>query len=200
MMSTKSKHKPVTLAKSPVDFSTVEANIEHNVGTGTEGADVAVAHDEKPLSKSPKSSKTKAPQEKSDHAGAAPGSNVIAVYRTLAERSLDQARQAVTKAREEANILSDKLGESSTAITGGTSAVQSYVVKAMQTQADDLFGYFRALADVKTISDAIELQSSQSRKTLDASLRQFKDISALMNDMVVKASTPIRSVLPHAKS
>jgi len=73
-------------------------------------------------------------------------------------------------------------------------------VKAIQTQADDMFGYFRALAEVKTMSDAIELQSSQSRKTLDASLRQFKDISALMNDMVVKASTPIRSALPMVKS
>ena len=57
----------------------------------------------------------------------------------------------------------------------------------MQSQADDMFGYFRALADVKTMSDAIELQSWQSRKALDASLRQFKDLSALMNDMMVNA-------------
>lgn len=199
-MSTKSKHKPVTLAKSAADFSAVEANIEQDTGVTVESANVAIELEEKPVAKSTKAQKVKVTQEKSGQFVPAAGGDVIAVYRTLAERSLDQARQAVAKAREEANVFSDKLGESSTAITGGTSAVQSYVVKAMQTQADDLFGYFRALADVKTISDAIELQSSQSRKTLDASLRQFKDISALMNDMVVKASTPIRSVLPLAKS
>lgn len=199
-MSTKSKHKPVTLAKSAADFSAVEANIEQDTGVTVESANVAIELEEKPVAKPTKAQKVKVTQEKSGQFVPAAGGDVIAVYRTLAERSLDQARQAVAKAREEANVFSDKLGESSTAITGGTSAVQSYVVKAMQTQADDLFGYFRALADVKTISDAIELQSSQSRKTLDASLRQFKDISALMNDMVVKASTPIRSVLPLAKS
>lgn len=199
MMSTKSKHKPVTLAKSVADFSTVEANIEQDlnaVQVTTEAADDA---GDKSGQKTAKPTKSKAGQEKSQ-ATAQGGHDVIGVYRTLAERSLDQARQAVAKAREDASVLSDRLGESSTAITGGTSAVQSYVVKAMQTQADDLFGYFRALAEVKSISDAIELQSAQSRKTLDASLRQFKDISALMNDMVVKASTPIRSVLPRVNS
>lgn len=198
-MSTKSKHKPVTLAKSVADFSTVEANIEQDlkaVQATTEAADEA---GDKSAQKTAKPAKSKSGQEKS-HAAAQGGHDVIGVYRTLAERSLDQARQAVAKAREDASVLSDKFGESSTAIAGGTSAVQSYVVKAMQTQADDLFGYFRALADVETISDAIELQSAQSRKTLDASLRQFKDISALMNDMVVKASTPIRAVLPRGNS
>lgn len=198
-MSTKSKHKPVTLAKSATDFSTVEANIEQDPNETVARSDIAADGEDKSVAKIAKATKSKATLERS-HDSSKAGHDVIGVYRNLAERSLDQARQAVAKAREDASVFSDKLGETSTAITGGTSAVQSYVVKAMQTQADDLFGYFRALADVKTLSDVIELQSAQSRKTLDASLRQFKDISALINDTVVKASTPIRSVLPLAKS
>jgi hypothetical protein len=194
-MSRKSKHKPVTLAKSAAEYDradviapavveTVEV-INESLEIKVEDAPVKVA----------KAAKSK-PIQDIVHDGA----DVTAIYRTMAERALDQARQTFTKARTEALTLSDKLEESSTALTAGSSAVQSYVVTAMQAQADDAFGYFRALAEVKTLSDAIMLQSTQSRKVLDASLRQFKDLSSLMNDMVVKASTPIKSALPLAKS
>ena len=183
-MATKSKHKPVTLAKSATDFAASDVH------------ETIAAHDDT----KPQANAAKAPKAKAQDQQSAPADDVIAVYRSLAERSLDQARVAFIKARDEAETLSGKLEESSSALTGGTSAVQSYVVKAMQAQADDVFGYIRALTDVKTMSDAIELQSAQSRRTLDASLRQFKDVSALMHDMIVKASTPIRSVLPQPKS
>lgn len=190
-MSTKSKHKPVTLAKSVAEYDRADLGASV-LGEAIETeAEIVEAKAEKSSAKSAKVAKSKATHD---------GADVTAIYRTLAERTLDQARQAYTKARSDALTLSGKLEESSTALTEGSSAVQSYVVNAFQAQADDAFGYFRALSEIKTLSDAIALQSSQSRKTLDASLRQFKDLSALVNDMVVKASTPIRSALPLAKS
>lgn len=194
-MTTKSKHKPVTLAKSVADFSAVDVtsdtSLDHEVLTPGDEAD------EKPVTKTVKAAKTKAVQGKSVHLKDDISGDIITVYRSIAERSLDQAKHAFVKARDEAYVLSSKIEESSTALADGTSAVQSYVVKAVQAQADDLFGYLRALADVKTVSDVIELQSSQSRKALDSSLRQFKDLSQLVNDMTIKAATPIRSALPN---
>jgi len=198
-MTTKSKHKPVTLAKSVADYDKDIGNavLDQPVETVSvvEVAETVDVKPEKSASKPAKASKAKVIDAKAHDAA-----DVTALYRTIAERTLDQARQAYTKAREEALTFTDKLEESSTALTSGTSAVQTYVVHAMQSQADEMFGYFRALADVKTMSDAIELQSAQSRKALDQSLRQFKDLSALINEMAVKASTPIRSALPIAKS
>lgn len=194
-MSTKSKHKPVTLAKSVAEYdhpATGAVRLDHVADDHIEGAG---SKNDKASSKVVKSVKAKAVEGLSHDAH-----DVTAVYRTIADRTLDQARAAYTKARAEALAISGKLEESSTALAEGSSAVQSYVVNAIQTQADDAFGYVRALADVKTISDAIELQSAQSRKLLEISLRQFKDLSALMSDMVMKASTPIRSTLPLAKS
>ena len=195
-MTSKSKHKPVTLAKSATNFSDSEVHVAdaHDIVHGRVEI-LAERAESKSSAKAAKATKVKTAE---DHL--APAGDVIAVYRRLAERSLDQARGAFTKVRDEAEALSGKLEESSSALAGGTSAVQSYIVQAMQTQADDLFGYFRALTEVKTMSDAIELQSTQSRRSLDASLRQFKEISALMNDVVVKASTPIRSALPLSKN
>lgn len=189
-MANKSKQKAVTLAKSASDFAITE--VHDAVGEGA----ATVAPNAEPKS-ALKASKLAKSQSHDEHP--APVDDTIAAYRILAERSLEQARDAFSKARAEAEILSGKLEESSSALTGGTTAMQSYVVKAMQTQADDLFGYFRALTEVKTVSDAIALQSTQSRRTFDSSLRQFKDISALMNDMAVKAAAPVRSVFPLLK-
>ena len=190
-MSTKSKHKPVTLAKSVVQYDHADVGNAVLDETSHDERDTVEVKSEKSSAKQAKAIKAKPQQDATD---------VTAIYRSLAERTLDQARQTYSKAHSEVLSLSDKLEESSSALAKGSSAVQSYVVNAMQAQADDAFGYFRALTEIKTMSDAIELQSSHSRKTLDASLRQFKDLSALVNDMVVKASTPIRSALPIAKS
>lgn len=190
-MSTKSKHKPVTLAKSAAEFDHADLGATVLGETHDTEIEAIEVKSEKSYAKAAKVQKAKVSHDAAD---------VTALYRNLAERTLDQARLAYSKARAEALTLSDKFEESSSALTEGSSAVQSYVVNAMQAQADDAFGYFRALSEIKTLSDAIELQSAQSRKALDASLRQFKDLSALVNTMVVKASTPIRSALPLAKS
>jgi len=194
-MTTKSKHKPVTFAKSASDFS-VSVDLPDTATSEV----IDAAGEDKSVAKPVKASKSKAGHDMTTRHAKSQSDDVIAVYRNLADRSLDQARNAFVKARHEAEALSGKIEESSTALTHGTTAVQSYVVKAMQSQADDLFGYFRALAETKTLSDVIELQSSQSRKTLDASLRQFKDLSAIVNDMAVKAAQPIRSALPLVRS
>lgn len=190
-MSAKSKHKPVTLAKSVHE----NRDADHGAAVHGEAVDAQIQTvDEKAEKTSVKSVKASKAHVKHD------ASDVTGLYRTFAERTLDQAREAYTQVRSDALTISGKFEESSSALTEGTSAFQSYVVKAMQAQADEAFSYFRALTEVKTFSDAIELQSSHSRKTLDASLRQFRDLSALMNDIAVKAATPIRSTLPHAKS
>lgn len=197
-MTTKSKHKPVTLAKAATDF--VAASLPTEEVAQQAQNDVAVGIESKNITKTAKASKDKVAEQKVDASGVQQSNDLIAVYRTLAERSLEQARSAFVKARDDAHTISGKLEESSSAIADGASAVQTYVVNAMQAQANDFFGYFRALADVKTVSDVISLQSSQSRKSLDSSLRQFKELSFLVNEMAVKAATPIRSVLPTQQS
>ncbi len=197
-MTTKSKHKPVTLAKAATDF--VAASLPTEEVAHQAQNDVAVGIESKNITKTAKASKHKVAEQKVDASGVQQSNDLIAVYRTLAERSLEQARSAFVKARDDAHTISGKLEESSSAIADGASAVQTYVVNAMQAQANDFFGYFRALADVKTVSDVISLQSSQSRKSLDSSLRQFKELSFLVNEMAVKDATPIRSVLPTQQS
>lgn len=193
-MTTKSKRKPVTLAKSATDF--VAGSLSSEAVAHDAQTDVAVASEMKNATKTAKGARHKGAEQKVDGSSRESGRDLITVYRTLAERSLEQARSAFVKARDDAHVISGKLEESSSAIADGASAVQTYVVNAMQAQADDFFGYFRALADVKSVSDVISLQSSQSRKSLDSSLRQFKELSVLVNEMAVKASTPIRSALP----
>jgi len=105
IMSTKSKHKPVTLAKSAADFGAVETLNDANAVDAVET--VAEEPEAKPVAKPAKVAKAKAAQEKSDTAVA--GNDVVAVYRTIAERSLDQARNAYAKARDEAHVFTGKL-------------------------------------------------------------------------------------------
>jgi hypothetical protein len=119
-------------------------------------------------------------------------------FRGIAEQSLEQVRTAFTKSQQATESLAKGLETSSELVQSGLKEIQLRMAEAMEAQSQAAFGFFRAMAKVNTLSEAIELQSSEVRRGVERNLGEVKEISSLAQALASKASEPVRKAFDHA--
>jgi hypothetical protein len=118
--------------------------------------------------------------------------------RGIAEQSLAQARTAFTKSQEATESFAKGLETSGDVVQSGLKEIQLRMAEAMEAQSQATFGFFRAMTKVNTLSEAIELQSSEVRRSFERTLGEAKEISSLAQAMASKAAEPVRKAFDHA--
>ena len=118
--------------------------------------------------------------------------------RSVAEHSLDQVRSAFARSHEASLSFAKGFEASGQVVQSGLKEIQTRVADAFEAEAHAAFGYFRAMTQVKTLSEIIDLQASQLRKQFERNLDEARDLSSLATAVATKASEPVRKAFSHA--
>jgi hypothetical protein len=118
--------------------------------------------------------------------------------RSVAEQSLDQVRSAFARSQEASMSFARGFEASGHVVQSGLKEMQVRVADALEAEAQAAFGYFRAMTQIRTLSDMIDLQSSQMRKQFERSFDEARELSSLATAVATKASEPVRKAMTHA--
>jgi len=119
-------------------------------------------------------------------------------FRSVAEQSLDQARSAFARSHEASLSFARGFEARGHVVQSGLKEIQTRVADALEAEAHAAFGYFRAMTQVKTLSEIIDLQASQLRKQFERNFDEARDLSSLATAVATKASEPVRKAFSHA--
>ncbi len=112
-----------------------------------------------------------------------------------AAASVDQAREAFASMRSSADTLTGSLGTSRDAAAKGMQDFATTLIDAMHTQLAATLDYLKALATVRTLSEAIELQSSHARQQFETVTDHAKALAKIATRTATDAAAPVGNVL-----
>jgi len=118
--------------------------------------------------------------------------------RGVAEQSLAQARTAFAKSQEATHQLAQGFEASSAVVQSGLKELQLRMAEAVEAQTHAAFNYFRAVTKAHTLSDLIDLQSTELRLGVQRTLGEAKEMSSLAQAIAAKATEPVRKAIDHA--
>jgi phasin len=122
-----------------------------------------------------------------------PKIEVPAAFRELAERSVTQARDGYERMKSAAEDATDILEDTYANVSKGTT---DYALKALEitrTNTNAAFDFATQLLTVKSLSEAVELTSTHTRKQLDAFIAQGKELTAITQRVASETTEPLKS-------
>ena len=122
----------------------------------------------------------------------------VDALRGVAEQSLAQARTAFAKSQEATHHLAQGLEASGAVVQSGLKELQLRMAEAVEAQTQAAFNYFRAMAKAHTLSDLIDLQSTELRRGVQRTLGEAKEMSSLAQAIASNATEPVRKAIEHA--
>ena len=112
-----------------------------------------------------------------------PKMEIPAVTREMAEKSIEQAREAYSKLKTVAEDATDLMEDGFETTRRGVLDFNHKAVDAAKSNTDATFQFVKDLFEVKTLADAIELQTSFARSQFDAFSAQAKDMQELSSKL-----------------
>ncbi|MEM1288413.1 MAG: phasin [Pseudomonadota bacterium] len=116
-------------------------------------------------------------------------------FRDMAEKSVAQARDSYAKIKAAAEDATDMLEDSFEAARTNSMDLSSASVDAMKANVDASFAFLKDFMKVKSVSEAIELQTAFARERFDATAAQAKDMQAKVTKMTEEASKPMKDAM-----
>jgi len=105
---------------------------------------------------------------------------------------LAQARDAYATLKHSAETLSTSFGTSGEAAARGIKSLSATMLEHMQVNADATLGFLRAMAGVKSVSEAIELQARHARQQFETVTAQAKTLAGIVNRTASETAEPVR--------
>jgi phasin len=115
--------------------------------------------------------------------------------RKVAEKGVEETRAAYARVEAAAEDATGSLEASYSLATKGIVEFNTKALEAARANTEAAFELARALFGVKSLSEAITLQSEHARKQYEAMTFQMKELAALAQKLMVDTSEPIKSSL-----
>jgi hypothetical protein len=122
----------------------------------------------------------------------------VDAIRGVAEQSLAQARTAFAKSQAATHQFAQGFEASGEVVQSGMKELQLRVSEAIEAQTHAAFNYFRAVTKAHTLSELIDLQSTELRRGVERTLSEAKEVSSLAQAIATKATEPVRKAIDHA--
>ncbi|MBA5778338.1 phasin [Stappia sp. F7233] len=147
----------------------------------------------------------KAPRAKSTKSAAAkaafpnfeafsmPNLEVPAAAREMAEKSIEQARDAYAKVKTVAEDATDLLEDTFESTRQGALDFQFKALDAAKANTDATFKFMKDVLGAKTVAEVIELQSSFARSQFDAVSGQVKDLQDFSVKVATEVGEPVKA-------
>jgi hypothetical protein len=107
------------------------------------------------------------------------------------ETGLEQARRTFTTVQEQREAWNRGLVASATATTKAATVINGKVLDLVRSQTDATLGLWRALLDVTSVAEAVELQTRELRRQYENTTTRVKDIAETASRLAQEAAAPL---------
>ncbi|MGL4395860.1 MAG: phasin family protein [Hyphomicrobium sp.] len=111
-----------------------------------------------------------------------PQFEIPAAVRDLAEKNVNQVRQAYDQFMTLASKAQETIVKSQGTMAGAAVDVQAKMLQCAQTNIDANFRFAADLARARDLKEYLEIQSNYARAALETYSKQAQDITRLMTD------------------
>ena len=126
---------------------------------------------------------------------AMPKMEVPAAFREATEKGIESAREAYAKVKNAAEDATDLMEDTFETSRQGVVEFNHKAVDAAKTNADATFNFIKDIMSVKTVAEAIELQSTFARQQFDALSAQTKEMQELATKLGTDVSAPVKEAM-----
>ena len=112
--------------------------------------------------------------------------------RALAEKTVNQSREAYERGKEQLEEAIDALERSFDAAGQGATAFNRKMIDLAQRNLNSAFDLAKKLAGAKTLGEIVELQSAFIRSQFDVFASQASEIRALTTKIAADTTEPIK--------
>ena len=113
--------------------------------------------------------------------------------RELAEKSVDQTREAYDRAKDSLEATVDTMARSFDALSQGAAALNRKVIEIAQENVSSGFDLAKSLATARTLAEMVELRATYWRKQLSALSAQAEEVRALSTKVAADMAAPIKA-------
>lgn len=117
------------------------------------------------------------------------------LFRTIAETSVDQAREAYVRVKSAAEDATDVMEETFENTRDGVLEAQHKALDVARDNADATFEFAKKLLAVTSLSDAVQLQTGFVRDRFEAYIDYANAVQATTSKLVEGASEPARTAV-----
>ncbi|QFR31644.1 phasin [Ancylobacter sp. TS-1] len=118
---------------------------------------------------------------------------VPAVVREMAEKGVQNAREAYEKMKASAEETTDLLEDTYSTASKGVAEYNAVALESLRTNVNSAFDYFGLLLGTKSVSEAVELSTGHLRKQFDVLSAQAKELSTLAQKVATDTAEPIKA-------
>ena len=111
--------------------------------------------------------------------------------REIAEKGIDQAKDAYAKMKTMAEDTTDILEDTFTTASKGVTEFQHKAIDAARDNANAGFDFIKDMMTVKSVAEAVELQSAFARKQYEAMMGQSKELSEVASKVAQDSAKPL---------
>ena len=115
--------------------------------------------------------------------------------RELAERSVDQTREAFDRAKDSLEAAVDTMARSFDALGQGAAALNRKVIEIAQENVSSGFDLAKSLATARTLAEMVELRATYWHKQLSALSAQAEEVRTLSTKVAADMVAPINAHL-----
>ncbi len=125
---------------------------------------------------------------------ALPKIEVPEAVRAVAEKSVTQAKAAYETMKTSAEEATDMLEEGFAKASKGYTELGQKAIEAARANTNAMFDFAAAMMGVKSVSEAIELQSAHARQQFDLVSAQSRDMAETVGSIAGDVSRPYQAV------
>jgi len=125
----------------------------------------------------------------------ASGTQAPELFRTIAETSANQAREAYARVKTAAEDVTDVMEETFENTRDGVLEAQHKALDVARDNTEATFDFAKKLLAVTSLSDAVQLQTGFVRERFEAYIDYTKGIHAAATKLVEDASEPAKTAV-----
>lgn len=111
-------------------------------------------------------------------------------FRELAEKNMNQSREAFAKVKEASEDATKTIEATLEKAQSGTVELGLKAIDAMRTNAESSLSHMEALLGVKSVSELIEIQTAFTRKQAEVAVEQMKSMQETSRKVAEDVSKP----------
>jgi hypothetical protein len=109
----------------------------------------------------------------------------------LTETGLEQARRTFATVQEQREAWNRSLVASASATTKAATVINGKVLDLVRSQTDATLGLWRALLDVTSVAEAVELQTREMHRQYENTTTRMRDIAETASRLAQEAAVPL---------
>jgi phasin len=113
--------------------------------------------------------------------------------RELAEKSVDQTREAYDRAKDSLEAAVDTMARSFDELRQGAAALNRKVIEIAEENVSSGFDLAKSLAKARTLAEMVELPATYWRKQLSALSAQAEEVRTLSTKVAADIAAPINA-------